>query len=326
MTPGKFRHLLRASTAAGHFVILALDHRANLLEALNRHAPQPLNDAAFTHFKQTLLHTLAPHASAILADPAYGIGPGIAGRALPPHAGLLSAIEITDYDLRPSARAVRFIPGWSVGKIKRVGGDGVKLLLAFHPEDADADVRRAAVRRLIDACGSADIPLYLEPIPYSLDESQPLSSVELTHLTVAIAREFSQMGADVLKLQFPADDESDEQTWMRACEAVTHACGDTPWALLSGGVPFDTFARQAQIACRSGACGIIAGRAVWNEAVALAGKARVEFLATTGVERLEKLAQICADDAVPIFERVRMAEPEPLWYEHYDDLCPSTNH
>jgi tagatose 1,6-diphosphate aldolase len=318
MTPGKYRHLTRATTPAGHFVILAIDHRANLRSALDKHAPAPLSDWDFVRFKRHLLNTLTDDASAVLTDPAYGI-PSMFTRG---RLGLLAPIEVTNYDLSPSAREVQYIPDWSVGKIKRMGGDGVKLLLPFHPDEATADDRRAVVRKLIDECGRADIPLYLEPITYSLDETRPLTSSELTQITVSMAHEFSMMGVDVLKLQFPVDaaQTTDLDTWREACSDVTAACGDTPWALLSAGVSFEVFAQQAWVACRAGAAGVIAGRAVWNEAGALQGEARIDFLETKGVARMATLARICEAYAARWYAGVPVPDESTDWYERYDDL------
>jgi tagatose-1,6-bisphosphate aldolase len=65
--------------------------------------------------------------------------------------------------------------------------------------------------------------------------------------------------------------------------------------LLSGGVGFDDFVRQTAVSCRAGCSGVMVGRAVWMEAIALQGKARENFLRDTGVDRMQILADICAE-------------------------------
>lgn len=314
-TFGKYRHLSRCVTSHGHFVVLAIDHRTNLLTELNKHAPQPLTDAQFVQFKQQVLHTLAPHASGVLTDPAYGIGYGIADGTLHGHLGLLAPVEVTDYDLHPSKREVQFITGWSVEQIKRVGADGVKLLLPYHPQADNVAQKHAVVRQLVDECAHHDIPFFLEPIAYSLDPDHVLPDAELRQITVEMAQTFSTMGVDVLKLQFPSDakQNSDQDSWRAACAAVNAAC-TVPWVLLSGGVSFETFADQARIACEAGASGVIVGRAVWAEAVALQGGARAAFLASTGMERMQTLRGICAQHAHPWTERTPAPQPSTTWY------------
>ncbi|MCC6615865.1 MAG: tagatose 1,6-diphosphate aldolase [Anaerolineae bacterium] len=320
---GKYRHLSRCSTGAGHFVILAIDHRANLLDALNRAAPQPMDGAAFSAFKTRVTAVLAPETTAVLTDPAYGVGAGIASRAISGHTGLIGPVEVTDYEKHPSQRAVQWIPGWSVAKIKLIGGDGVKLLLPYHPDAENAGEKRDGVQRIVDSCTQWDLPFFLEPIAYSLDPDKALTNAELLQITVDMAREFAAMGADVLKLQFPVDHKqsTDEGEWRAACAAVTEACGEVPWALLSAGVDFETFARQAEIACAAGASGVIVGRAVWSEAVTLQGEARDTFVATTARERIRRLAAICAEHATPWYDRIA-APPITLdWHEKYDEPC-----
>jgi tagatose 1,6-diphosphate aldolase len=93
-----------------------------------------------------------------------------------------------------------------------------------------------------------------------------------------------------------------------------------PWALLSSGVDFEAFLRQVDVACESGASGVIAGRAIWKEAVDLEPAARQNFLSTISVERLGALARTCSRKAVP-WTRYYPPEPAPGgWYMDYPDL------
>jgi tagatose 1,6-diphosphate aldolase len=317
-TIGKYRHLSRCSTAEGYFVVLAIDHRAPLAEALSRYAAHPVTDAELTAFKQQVIRAAADDVSAVLTDPAYGIGAGVAGRSIGGRVGLLAPVEVTNYEQNPDQRKIEFIPGWSVKKIKLAGGDGVKLLLPYHPESASAAEREAVVRRVVDECGQVDIPFFLEPITYSLDTSKPLSNLELKQITVEMAKRFSDMGADILKLHFPVDphQSSDEHEWGAACEEVNAACA-VPWTLLSAGVTFDVFVKQARIACAAGASGVIVGRAVWNEAVTHQGDARAEFIQTAVLDRMRELGAVCDTYATPWFERVTPPDAGVKWYEKY---------
>lgn len=316
-TMGKYRHLSRCATPEGAFCMLAIDHRSNLLTSLNKHAPQPLSDAEFSAFKQQVIAALLPDASALLSDPGYGFGEGIAARTLGAK-GLLSPIEVTNYDVHPSQRDIEFIPGWSVAKIKRVGADGVKLLLPYHPQAANAAHKHELVRQIVAQCAEQDIPFFLEPIAYSLDPAQKLSNAELRQVVLESARTFSAMGVDVLKVEFPVDAKQsmDQDEWQDACEALNAAC-TVPWALLSAGVEYTTFAVQARIACEAGACGVIVGRAVWAEAVTLQGSARADFLQGEARRRMDELREITAKYAAPWHERIFPPLHDVDWYEGY---------
>ena len=316
---GKYRHLGRATTAEGHFVVMAIDHRTNLRQKLDQHAPQPLADEQFVRFKQQVIAALAPHSSAVLTDPAYGIGRGVATGALPGSLGLLAPVEVTDYSQHPSQRTVEFIPAWSVAKIKRMGGDGVKLLLPYHPEDSTTAEKHILVQQIVSECARHDLPFYLEPIPYSPNPGQPLPNDERLAINVQMCRTFSEMGVDVLKLPFPLDaaQSADVGAWRAACNQVDAAC-TVPWALLSAGVDFETFLRQSEIACQAGASGVIVGRAVWGEATRQTREARQHFLAETAATRMRQLAAVCAQHAMPWQVHTPPPDDRLDWYERYE--------
>jgi tagatose-1,6-bisphosphate aldolase len=312
-TLGKYRHLAQCSTDAGHFCILAIDHRDNLRAKLDK--PMPISDAEFRAFKSQVMAHLLPESSAVLADPEFGFGPGIAGDVIGGGVGVLSPLEVTNYDVHPSQRQTDFIEGWSVAKIKRMGGSGVKLLLYYNPEADAAAAKRDLVSKIVEDCATHDIPFFLEPIAYALDPEISLSDAELRQIVVENAKVLSNLGIDVLKTEFPVNN-MDESEWAAALYDLNAACA-VPWALLSAGVDFATFRKQAEFACNAGASGVMVGRAVWAEAVQLRGAARDSFLRVTGRERMAQLAAVCKLFGADW--RVKVAAPVlgENWYSDY---------
>ncbi len=70
--------------------------------------------------------------------------------------------------------------------------------------------------------------------------------------------------------------------------------------MLSAGMPFPAFLEAvATSGDHGGAAGFIAGRVYWQEAVAMTGAARQEFLATVGRPRLEQSIAAMAGRAQP---------------------------
>jgi tagatose 1,6-diphosphate aldolase len=63
-----------------------------------------------------------------------------------------------------------------------------------------------------------------------------------------------------------------------------------PWALLSGGDPYELFLEQVETACRAGASGFMVGRALWGEAVTAPADRRQRMLADVAGPRLRELA------------------------------------
>jgi tagatose 1,6-diphosphate aldolase len=92
--------------------------------------------------------------------------------------------------------------------------------------------------------------------------------------------------------------------------------------LLSAGVDFDLFTRQVEVACRAGASGYIAGRAVWKEGIALPPSEGETWLQEVAVPRLVKLAEIAHRHARPwtdFFPPGSVATPDG-WYASYPGL------
>src|SRR5690606_10014461 len=107
-------------------------------------------------------------------------------------------------------RQVEFIPDWTVQKIRNMGASGVKLLVYYHPDSgALAQEIETCVRDVSEAAHEVDLPLFVEPLSYSLDAALKKSSAEFAQLrpeiVIETARRLSRCGADVLKLEFPID-------------------------------------------------------------------------------------------------------------------------
>lgn len=293
-TIGKIRRLQQCSTPQGKFVMFALDHRGNLRHSLRPEAPDTVTYEQMVSFKQELITEISAKATAVLLDPVYGVGPAIVSGAIAPEAGLIVAVEKTGYTGDPTARESQILDGWSVEKIVRLGASGVKLLLYYHPDAPSAAEQEALVQQVAQECQSFDIPLFLEPLSFSLDPAQAkLASPEKRQVVVETARKLTPMGVDILKAEFPLNiaDEANENRWAEACAELS-AASLVPWVLLSAGVSYEDFERQTTIACQSGASGVLVGRAVWQEAANNDGPARTEFLRTTASVRMQRLAEI----------------------------------
>jgi tagatose 1,6-diphosphate aldolase len=302
---GKIRGLTATSSDTGVFTILAFDHRQSFARMLTPRKGETVPYADIVTAKAAVVEALAPYASAVLLDPEYSAAQSIASGVLPGRTGLLVAIEETGYSGAATARKSSLLSGWSVAKIKRMGADAVKLLIYYHPDGGElTDHQEMLTRNVIQDCRRYDIAFYLEPVSYSIDPKQEKTSAGFAagraELICDIASRLGALGPDVLKLEFPADviKDPNEGNWARACEAVSEAAG-CPWAVLSAGVEFDMFKRQVEIACRWGASGYIAGRAVWKEGIPMPPNQRNDWLSTVAAVRLEQLAEIADRHARP---------------------------
>lgn len=316
---GKWRGLQQCSTARGAIAVMALDQRNNLRQALNPASPEAVTADDLTAFKQAVTTVVAPAATAALLDPEFGAAQCVASGALPGQVGLMVAVEATGYTGDPTARQGRLLEGWGVAQAKRLGASAIKLLVYYHPEAPTAPETESFVRQVAEDCVASDIPLCLEPLSYSLDSAKKkLAPAELRRVVVESARRLVRPGVDVLKAEFPLDvfAEPDERVWAEACAELSHA-SRAPWVLLSAGVNYDIYLRQVMVACRAGASGVAAGRAVWKEATTLAGEARAHFLATTAHERMTRLTSLCNALAKPWMDFYAAPRVDARWYASY---------
>lgn len=316
LTPGRWRGLTTTSTEQSVFTIMAFDQRGSYEQMLPENAPYEQK----VGIKQQVVSALSPHTSAVLLDATFGL---TAALHLNRNSGLLMALEKTGYSGTSTYRHTDFDPEWTVEKIKKVGASAVKVLVYYHPDaGALAGEIEALVRETVQSCHEHDIPFFLEPLSYSLDEATSKSSPQFASQRPAIVREtarrFSQLGVDVLKLEFPVDAEfdDDETSWQAACEAVSEVC-TIPWVLLSAGVNFEVFERQVRVACQHGASGFLGGRAIWKEAIAMTDNDRQAFLQNTASQRLMRLHDITVAHARPWTDFYAPPPAPENWYADY---------
>ncbi|HEU0293688.1 MAG TPA: tagatose 1,6-diphosphate aldolase [Anaerolineales bacterium] len=309
---GKLRGLQQISSQRGTITALALDHRQNLRKA----NPAFVNDEELSRFKLDVTSALASKATAVLLDPEVSAAQAIAENVIPNHVGLVVAVESTGYTGEATARHAQIIPGWSVEKAKRMGASAVKLLVYYHPNSSSGREIEEFTSKIAEDCKKHDLVLMLEPLSYSLDENNRLSSDEKRYVVVETARRLTPLGVDILKAEFPlALTEMDETLWMAACREISSA-SLVPWILLSAAVDYDTFLRQVVVACTAGASGIAVGRAVWQEAVSMTGLERSEFLRSVAGQRLSRLTLLCHALAKPYTEFYGADAPFD-WYKSY---------
>jgi tagatose 1,6-diphosphate aldolase len=318
---GSRRGLEACASPRGTFAVLALDHRQNLRRELRPADPDSVTYDEMVDFKRAAVRAFAPVATGTLLDPEIGAAQCIADGSLPARAGLIVALEATGFEGPPTARISRILDGWSVEKAKRMGASAAKLLVYYHPDAANAADQERLVADVAADCRARDIALFVEPLSFSIVEGQTLAGEARRRVVVETARRLTAIGGDILKAEFPYDPSTtDRGLWREACAELDEASA-VPWVLLSGGVDEATFEAQVSTACDAGASGILVGRSVWAEAATMEPAARDAFLATTGRERLGRLADLVESVGRPWHDRLGRLTPAQMpgdgWYREY---------
>ncbi|MFC1864221.1 tagatose 1,6-diphosphate aldolase [Chloroflexota bacterium] len=325
---GKLRGLQQVADDNGFLTICAIDHRGALKRAMNEKNPNAVTYQDMVDFKLDLCRAVAPFVSAVLLDPVYGAAQAIAAGILPGHIGLLVSLEKTGYSGEETARITELLPDWSIEKVKRMGASAVKLLVYFRPDLKEIASRQMdLVASVADQCIKEDIPLLVEPVSYPVEEVG-MSSLKFAkmkpELVIETARQITTLPIDVLKAEFPAEMEfeQDEKRLLQLCQELDQA-SRLPWVLLSAGADFKTFRKQVEIACKAGASGFLAGRALWQEGIQIRSREeRMNFFKDTAASRVKELAEIVNKYGRPWHKKMGSETGEfktvsENWYQQY---------
>ena len=325
---GKIRGLQQIANARGIITVCAMDHRDSLRRQLNGANPDAVSYHDMVNFKMDLCRIVAPLASAVLLDPIYGAAQAITTHSLPGRTGLLVSIEKSGYAGQNTARITEILPGWNIGKVKKMGASAVKLLIYFRPDIRDIAAKQIElVMRLADECITEDIPFLVEAVSYPLTEEKnnPVEfSLKKPDIVLETARQLTALPIDIFKAEFPADInyEKDRRKLEMYCQELSKI-SQSPWVLLSAGIGYDQFKTQVEIACKSGASGFMAGRALWQEATrGQTREERIAFLKDKTVARFKEIAEIAEKYACPWHEvftakggKLNLVSEE--WYQKY---------
>jgi sulfofructosephosphate aldolase len=265
---------------SGTFLMVAMDQRESLRTMLRDHGREA-TDERVARFKQAVARELAPHASGFLIDRDHveAVAP------LVPH-GLMLAVDRlvqeaggpvedtdVDEDVAPPPGVV-----------------ALKLLVIWRDDDERAR-RVETARRFSALAGRHGLLSVLEPVVRAERREEAI---------VEAARELGSTGCDLYKCEVPthgAGTDDEITRWSREIDAALPC----PWVVLSQGVDPARFPTAVAAACRGGASGMLAGRAVWT--ATLGADDPTALLREHSVPRLRELAAIVDAHGRPWRER-----------------------
>jgi tagatose 1,6-diphosphate aldolase len=310
LTPGKLAGMKKVADGRGVIAAAAMDQRGSLQKALAKEKGSDVDDAMMQEFKALVTEVLTPHASAILLDPEWGIGPS---KRRSKNAGLLLAYEKTGYDKTGPGRLPDLLDDWSVRRLKEAGADCIKILLYYTPLDPQPinEIKHAWVERIGDECRANDIPFFLEFVGYEegADEKGLEFAKKKPGVVTGSMAEFSKdrYGVDVLKVEVPINMKFVEGAKAFAgARAYTHdeakklfldaaKAATKPFIYLSAGVSNAEFTESLALASESGVryAGVLCGRATWKDGIPVYAKqgpaAFRAWLESKGVENIKNV-------------------------------------
>ena len=274
---GKLNHLKKLCTDNNHFQMLAVDQRPPIFNLISA-----ANNGQYTYqqvveCKKLITTHLSQEATAILMDPHYSLSNLLSFNK---SKGLVITLEEHNFKETNNGRYSENINNWSVEKIKKAGGDAVKVLAWYRPdaEDDSIEHQRNYVQTIGEECEKYSIPFLLELLvyPFQNDENHTTEYVEQkqkkTQHVIDSVLEFAKdkYKVDIFKLESPVDssqlkDEITPET-EDAFKELASATNNKPWVVLSSGMDKDSFYKCLELAYKNGASGYLAGRTIWLDA------------------------------------------------------------
>lgn len=270
---------------SGAYAMLAVDQREALRNMFAEHQDEPVTDEQVTRFKLAATRILTPYASAVLVDRQFAFDRVVDEGAVAPGCGLIAAADAFSSAHGELVGHVEIDDGVDPRRVKEQGAVAMKLLVLYRPDGGAAE-RIAMVEEFVDRCRRHELISIIEPV-----SRPPLdgSSWDWDTGVIEAARELGRLGADLYKAEVPRHGQGDPDDIRRRCAAITEAV-DSPWVVLSSGVPQDVFPTAVELACSEGASGFLAGRAVWASCIAAPDVER--DLQEAAVPRLQRLGEL----------------------------------
>ena len=279
------RGLARLARPSGAFAMVALDQRESLRTMLHDARGGVITDAAMAAFKVDACLALSPDASAVLLDLDTGLPAVRDAGALAPAAGLIVAADRLE---QPPGGLVEdtTVDVAAFDHPLAAPADAYKLLVIWRPE-GDREARRDVVLAFLERCRAHGRPAIVEGV---VRRAPDVAAGTWDHpgAVLACAEELGGLGPDLYKAEVPTLGAGTDDEITAHSEWLTGVLR-CPWVVLSNGTPRDRFDDAVVAACRGGASGFLAGRALWTAALGEADPPR--HLAEVGAPRLRALGE-----------------------------------
>jgi sulfofructosephosphate aldolase len=270
---------------SGTFLMVAMDQRESLRAMLGEHHPAPVEDARLVGFKLAVARELSPYASGLLIDRDFGFEPLVREGALAAGCGLMLAADAIVAEPGNPVGDTTLDSGLDLDRAAAAGVVALKFLVVWR-DDGERRRRLEFAARFVELARAAGLVSIVEGVVRPAAGGGPFDRDEAI---VEAARELAAVGPSLYKVEVPLHGRGDPAELERRCREIDAAVG-CPWVVLSSGVDPEDFPAAVETACRAGASGILAGRAVWRDTLAADDPA--ELLRERSVPRLLRLAEI----------------------------------
>ncbi|MEV4803192.1 hypothetical protein AB0K18_24565 [Nonomuraea sp. NPDC049421] len=275
---------------SGGFAMVAMDQRESLRQMFTAATGERAGDDTLREFKLTVAREVGPYASGFLIDQDYGLEQVAAEGAV--SGGLIVAVDSLQQDPDGPVEDTGIDDRIDLEAARAAGAVAAKLLLIWR-DDEERGRRLETAAEFVRRCAAAGLLSVLEGVAKPAGDPAGFDGPAAIR---EAARELAGLRPDLYKAQVPLGGAAPEERLVEECAALDEVI-PVPWVVLSQGVERDDFPAAVRAACRAGASGMLAGRAVWSDLVGTADLAAE--LRATSVPRVRRLAAIVDEHARP---------------------------
>lgn len=277
----------------GGLAMVAMDQRESLRTMFDAAGAGRPADDVLTEFKLAVAHSLGPLASGFLIDRRYGFDELRRRRLLPDGCGLILAVDALTQQNGGPVEETALDPEFVASDGGLDGVAAVKLLVIWR-RDAQRERRVELAREFVQRARERGVLSVLEPVVRATPAELDRGAWDLNAAIAEAACELSVLGPSLYKAQVPSAGDAEPAELLDACRTLDAAVTG-PWVVLSQGVRQDRFPAAVEAACRAGASGFLAGRALWSDVVG----GPLTGLAERSAPRLRRLTEIVDEHATP---------------------------
>ncbi|PJJ72866.1 sulfofructosephosphate aldolase [Diaminobutyricimonas aerilata] len=279
----------------GGLAMVAMDQRESLRHMFDQAGAGRPADDVLVQFKLDVADALGPLASGFLIDRHYGFDRLRDESRLPGSAGLILAADALEQADGGPVEETGLDSHVLAPDFDLTGVAALKLLIIWRRDD-NREQRVQLARDFVEAAAARNLLSVLEPVVRATPEEVDAGTWDLDDAIVEAAEELSPLGQSLYKVQVPLAGAGDADAQHAASERLGRAITG-PWVVLSQGVDRNRFLPAVEAACRAGASGFLAGRALWSDVVG-AGDVPAR-LREVSVPRLERLVEVVDRKARP---------------------------
>jgi sulfofructosephosphate aldolase len=278
---------------SGSLAMVAMDQRESLRAMFDAAGAGRPADDVLVRFKLDVAEGIGPLASGFLIDRHYGFEAVRELLASQTTGLILAADALTQDDGGPVEETD--LDETVLGGLDLAGVEALKLLVIWR-RDEKREQRVRLVERFVAEAASRNVLSVLEPVVRATQRELDEGSWDADAAIREAARELSVLGQSLYKVQVPLAGAGTPAEQLAASVELNEAITG-PWVVLSQGVEREAFLPAVEAACRAGASGFLAGRALWSDIVGaedVPGELR-----RLAVPRLERLIEVVEREARP---------------------------